>query len=177
MATLFAGIIALSYTAGAANDFRESVSSIKDKSITCDNYQSYKNQDKIINDSLKANKVTPFTGSLVSKIETLAYTKKFDPPKLGDLQTKVQAATENFRNGIAKLGLSNSENVLNLIKTLTGLSDDDVYSGDIDPTKGLIGSIVNTIVEPIGEMSTLNNINLIYAVIMLGLVIFYILIQ
>ena len=174
---ILAGALAFSYTGVSATVFNGFVSQIKDKSITCDNYQSFKSLDKRVNDSLKANKITPFTGSLVGKIETLAYQKKFKMPNIGDLQTKVQAATENFRDGIAKLGLSNSENVLNLIKTLTGLTDDDVYSGDIDPTKGLIGSIASAIVEPVKEMSLLNNINLLYAVIMLGLVIFYILIQ
>lgn len=169
--------VSATYTATAGFHFSQMIADIKAHSITCDNYQSFKDQDKIVNDSLKANKVTPFTGSLVVKAETLAYKQKFQMPELGDLQNKVQAATENFRDGIAKLGLSNSENVLNLIKTLTGLTGDDVYSGEIDPTQGLIGSIVRTITEPIGEMSKLNNINLIYAVIMLGLVIFYILIQ
>ena len=165
------------YTAVAGVHFASRIADIKAHSITCDNYQSFKGRDKIVNDSLKANKMTPFTGSVVSKAETLAYKQKFKMPEIGDLTSKVQAATENFRDGIAKLGLSNSENVLNFIKTLTGINGDDVYSGEIDPKKGLIGSIVNTITEPIGEMSTLNNINLIYAVIMLGLVIFYILIQ
>ena len=172
-------ILGLPYVVGSGASFLGLIDPIKDKSINCYNYESYKKKDASINASLKANSITPFIGSLISKGEKKAYENKFNPPDLDDLQTQLGTATDDFRNEISKLGFTNSENILDLIKTLTGLTNVDAFTGSssIDFKKGLIGSIAQEIVEPVREMTILNKIDLWYSVIMLGLVIFYILIQ